>query len=225
MSANEPSRTDIPPPDYSGIREARQARSRETVEKIKAACAQLLSVENSVSDLNMRAIAKIAGVSGPAAYQYFDDVESVVMALLHDWAGDAYERSTRRAPEETPEEPEMTVREIIEDAFGMNVDYFRDWPHLVEVIHRNPRFFPRVEAAVEYFNLASASDMRNAMWNLGVVGEEFTLERSLFAVEMICRMWQLAYAHSNEPDLDVVAEGTVMLINYILQYARHPHLG
>lgn len=74
----------------------RQQRSRETVDILLDATASCL-VTRGLAGTTTNHIAEIAGVSVGSLYQYFDDKEALVDALLDRMGGELRDRFSRRA--------------------------------------------------------------------------------------------------------------------------------
>lgn len=81
-----PPSTTAEPADRAGRRTPRQRRSRATVDAVLDA-ADALVAERGVAAASTTAVAERAGVAVGTLYQYFDDADAVVAALVERHAG------------------------------------------------------------------------------------------------------------------------------------------
>ena len=73
-----------PPQHLQKRRDPHQDRSRDAVERILHAAAELLS-EHGVEKLTTRSIAKLAGVNVSTLYQFFPNKHAIVYTLYKNW--------------------------------------------------------------------------------------------------------------------------------------------
>jgi AcrR family transcriptional regulator len=176
---------------------------------------QSVLIEHGVHALTPTAIAQQAGVPVPSIYRYFDDVDSILLALLDDFETNFFVQPA------APVAP-MALHNLIADAFAMSLDLYAQRPAMIEVVWRYPRVRPAVHERILAWEALSTDGFLAAVQGTGLVCAEFGRPQALFGVQMMSRMFQIAYANSDTADPHVVAEGTRMLVAYLENFALGP---
>ena len=190
-----------------------QARSRRRVEAILDAAERLVS-EVGVEDTTTRAIAEAAGVPVASLYQYFGQKEDVLLALA--------ERDMAEMDEQVVTDlaalPELTVPAMVASVMDSFVTVYRRRPAFVQIYLRG-----RTNASVHHFgrehNRRVAAMLRDFAADAGLTGPDFPMTAALLAVEAGDRVFQLAYADSEDGDADLIAEGRSMVTRYLEPFA------
>ncbi|MBF6139410.1 TetR/AcrR family transcriptional regulator [Nocardia farcinica] len=128
-------------------RAPRQRRSRETVDTLLEAAAQMFTRRGLAATTNH--IAERAGLSIGTLYQYFPNKEALLHALAARHLAEAQERLMPLLAELRRSAPEFeeTVRQVLEAV----VDLHRDRPALHALLHRVAPRSPREVAALRAF--------------------------------------------------------------------------
>lgn len=132
-------------------RQAAQARSRATVERILAAAAAVIA-ERGPDLATMTEIARRAGVAMPSLYQYFPDKRGVMAALFERHAEDVRSALTRSLAEVA------SLEALVECFAGLSRRYFEQ--HREDPVVRS--LWAAVQVDPELQALDAADSLRNA---------------------------------------------------------------
>ena len=197
----------------SGRREPAQQRSRQRVEQILDAAADLI-VEQGVEGLSTRTIAARAGTPVASLYQYFADKDEIILALV--------QRDTAEMDERVAEAVASLDRPSVRSLVEATMRAF------VAVYHRRPAFVViwwrgRTNAAVYRFcrehNRRIARQLYDVAVAAGLVPPWTEPIVAELAVEVGDRLFQLAFEHDLRGDSRIIAEGIELVTGYLERYA------
>ena len=191
-----------------------QARSRERVERILDAAAQLVVAEG-VEGLTTRSIAESAGLPVASLYQYFADKEAVLLALC--------ERDMAEMDDQVAEDlaaaGELTMAGLVETSMRA----------FVKVYHRRPAFMQiwmrgRTNTAVydygRHHNKRITENLLAYAAGLGLVDQGSYSDAELaaigeLAVELGDRAFQLAFERDPHGDEFLIDEAIDLVAGYL----------
>lgn len=194
-----------------------QARSRERVERILDAAAQLVVTEG-VEGLTTRSIAETAGLPVASLYQYFADKEAVLLALC--------ERDMAEMDDQVAEDladraaaGELTMAGLVETSMRA----------FVKVYHRRPAFMQiwmrgRTNTAVydygRHHNKRITENLLAYAAGLGLVDQGSYSDAELtaigeLAVELGDRAFQLAFERDPQGDDFLIDEAIDLVAGYL----------
>ncbi|HWJ10094.1 MAG TPA: TetR/AcrR family transcriptional regulator [Nocardioides sp.] len=191
-----------------------QARSRERVERILDATAQLV-VADGVEGLTTRSIAETAGLPVASLYQYFADKEAVLLALC--------ERDMAEMDEQVAVDlaaaGELTMAGLVETSMRA----------FVKVYHRRPAFMQiwmrgRTNAAVydygRHHNKRITENLLAYAAGIGLVDQGGYSDAELtaigeLAVELGDRAFQLAFERDPRGDDFLIDEAIDLVAGYL----------
>ncbi|HVK29928.1 MAG TPA: TetR/AcrR family transcriptional regulator [Nocardioides sp.] len=191
-----------------------QARSRERVERILDAAAQLV-VADGVEGLTTRSIAESAGLPVASLYQYFADKEAVLLALCER---DMAEMDDQVATD-LAAAGELTMAGLVETSMRA----------FVKVYHRRPAFMQiwmrgRTNAAVydygRHHNKRITENLLAYAAGLGLVDQGRYTDAELvaigeLAVELGDRAFQLAFERDPRGDEFLIDEAIDLVAGYL----------
>ena len=190
-------------------REPLQARSRETVERVLAAAAELI-VEEGVDAATTTAIAARAGVGPSSLYRFFADRDALFALLL-----EAEVKEIERIASAAEDAWELrSPRDYVQRMLDMFLDYHERRPLFVRLWFGG-RASPAVTAIARAGNLALADRARERLVAAGAVAQDAPPEVALLAVEVGDRILELAFRGRDRADRRIIAEGAEMLITYL----------
>ncbi len=199
-----------------------QARSRERVERILDAAAQLV-VTAGVDGLTTRSIADAAGLPVASLYQYFADKEAVLLALCERDMAEMDEQVARDLAT-LAEGPGLSVAGLVETSMRA----------FVTVYHRRPAFMQiwmrgRTNTAV--YDYGRHHNKRIAENLLAFATEAGLLDRGPFspeqmaavaelAVELGDRAFQLAFEKDPRGDEFLIDQAIELVTGYLERITR-----
>lgn len=190
-----------------------QRRSRERVERILDAAADLIS-EQGVAGLTTRAVAARAGVPVASIYQYYADKDEIVVALVER---DAAEMDARVA-EAIGALEKLSIRSVVEATMRAFVSVFHRRPAFVVIWLRG-----RTNAAVVKFcrahNRRIATDLHQFAAAAGLLRPVAGPLISELAVEVGDRVFEMAFADDLRGDEEIIREGIDLLVGYLERFA------
>jgi AcrR family transcriptional regulator len=194
-------------------REPTQQRSRQRVEQILDAAADLI-VEQGVEGLSTRTIAARAGTPVASLYQYFADKNEIILALV--------QRDTAEMDERVAEAVASLDRPSVRSLVEATMRAF------VAVYHRRPAFVViwwrgRTNAAVYRYcrehNRRIARQLHDFAMAAGLVPAWTEPIVAELAVEVGDRLFQLAFEDDLRGDSRIIAEGIELVTGYLERYA------
>ncbi len=190
-----------------------QARSREKVERILDAAAQLVVAEG-VDTLTTRSVARESGVPVASLYQYFADRDAILLALVER---DTAEMDAQVASD-LGELTLISIDTLVETTMNAFVKVYERRPAFVEIYLRG-----RINAAIADYcrrhNQRIATDVLAFATEAGLVREDAPPRGAELAVEIGDRVFQLAYERDSRGDRFLVDEGITMVSSYLKRYA------
>lgn len=198
-----------------------QARSRERVERILDAAAQLV-VADGVEGLSTRSIADTAGLPVASLYQYFADKEAVLLALC--------ERDMAEMDDQVAEDlaglPELTMASLVETSMRA----------FVKVYHRRPAFMQiwmrgRTNTAVydygRHHNKRITENLLAFAVDAGLVDRRGYSEAEVqaigeLAVELGDRAFQLAFERDPHGDEFLIDQAIELVTGYLGRVTADP---
>ena len=191
-----------------------QQRSRDRVERILAAAAELL-YEGGLDALEMRALAETSGVPISTIYRYFENSDAIVAAFLDR----EMEKLDAAIAEAVLALERVTLRGLIETAVFAHLAHHRSHPATVLVW-----FGGRRSAAV--LHRVRQQDARLAAWLAAAIEAAGFLEPETpgYGLELIVRLSDRMFEYvlldvSPEIQEDVVARFVDMTASYAERYA------
>ncbi|TWG95373.1 TetR family transcriptional regulator [Nocardioides sp. J9] len=196
-----------------------QARSRERVERILDAAAELV-VADGVEGLTTRSIAERAGLPVASLYQYFSDKEAVLLALC--------ERDMAEMDDQVATDlaalPEVTVASLVETSMRAFVKVYERRPAFMQIWMRG-----RTNTAVydygRHHNKRIAENLLAFATDAGLVDPAgFTPEQlaaiAELAVEVGDRAFQLAFERDPRGDAFLIDQAIELAIAYLARITR-----
>ncbi|WP_028644706.1 TetR/AcrR family transcriptional regulator [Nocardioides sp. URHA0020] len=191
----------------------RQDRSRRRFEDLLDAAARLV-VERGVDALTTRDIAEGAGAPVGSLYQYFAGKEDVLLAL----AQRDMEEMDAQVIADLAQLEVLSVAGIVRTTMLAFVSVYRRRRAFVEIYLRG-----RNNAAVRQFgrthNERVAEMLQAYAVDAGLASAHLTLAKTLLAVEVGDRVFQLAYESDLEGDPVLIEEGITLVTAYLERYA------
>jgi AcrR family transcriptional regulator len=190
-----------------------QVRSRDRVDRILGVAAELLVAEG-VDAVNTRSIASRAGIPVASLYQYFADKEEILLALI--------ERDSAELDEQVAEDlaavPPTTVACLVETTVRAFAKVYQRRPTLV-VLRMRGWSNPALAAYVRDHNRRIARELFVLARDKGMVLEDATGQRAELAMEIIDRLFQVAFEDSLEGVDQVIDEGIALITHYLESHA------
>lgn len=194
-----------------------QARSRERVERILDAAAQLVVAEG-VEGLTTRSIAETAELPVASLYQYFADKEAVLLALCERDMAEMDDQVAQDLADRSAA-GEMTMAGLVETSMRA----------FVKVYHRRPAFMQiwmrgRTNTAVydygRHHNKRITENLLAYAAGLGLVDQGSYSDAELtaigeLAVELGDRAFQLAFERDPQGDEFLIAEAIDLVAGYL----------
>lgn len=194
-----------------------QARSRERVERILDAAAQLVVAEG-VEGLTTRSIAETAGLPVASLYQYFADKEAVLLALCERDMAEMDDQVAQDLADRSAA-GELTMAGLVETSMRA----------FVKVYHRRPAFMQiwmrgRTNTAVydygRHHNKRITENLLAYAAGLGLVDQGSYSDAELtaigeLAVELGDRAFQLAFERDPQGDEFLIAEAIDLVAGYL----------
>ncbi|HEX6387944.1 MAG TPA: TetR/AcrR family transcriptional regulator [Solirubrobacteraceae bacterium] len=190
-----------------------QRRSRERVERALLA-AERIVIEDGVDALSTRAVAAAADVPVATLYQYFEDRDAIIRALIERQVEAMDERLTAAVLGIE----RYSVRTLVETTVGAYVAGYRDYPSFV-VLWFQGRVNPEIVAYVRARTYRIADDMRAFCVGAGIFDRDVDALPPRLAGEMIDAFLAVAYSRDLRGDRRVVSEGIDMITGYLERYA------
>lgn len=197
------------PPGGSPRRQPQQARSRDKVDRILEASAELLQ-ECSYEELGTRLIAERAQVSVGSLYRFFPDKDGIARALLLGWFDKLVAILGQAGAGNLPDRPSMFVEQVF-DAYA---EFFRHEPGFRQVFfHAERNRELELAGRKNDEDLAALlSDLLANRYGLPAAGLD---TRCLIAVRVGNCMLKLAFRDDPEGDRQVLDEAKVLLCRYL----------
>jgi AcrR family transcriptional regulator len=190
-----------------------QKRSRGRVERVLEAADRLV-VSDGVEPLSTRRIAAAAGIPVASLYQYFAGKEAILLALA--------ERDLEAMNEQMAADLDtlstLTVRAMAETVVRSMVTVYRRRPSLVMIFVRG-RTIPAVRDFCRRRNRQVARDLFESARQAGMVREPSNVLWAEVAMEIIDRLFQIAFESSLEGDPEIVEEAIVAVTSYLETHA------
>ena len=190
-----------------------QKRSRGRVESVLEAADRLV-VSGGVEPLSTRRIAAAAGIPVASLYQYFAGKEAILLALA--------ERDLEAMNEQMAADLDtlstLTVRAMAETVVRAMVTVYRRRPSLVMIFVRG-RTIPAVRDFCRRRNRQVARDLFESARQAGMVREPSNVLWAELAMEIIDRLFQIAFESSLEGDPEIVEEAIVAVTSYLETHA------
>jgi AcrR family transcriptional regulator len=190
-----------------------QVRSRDRFEKILQVTSDLV-VAGGVEAVNTRVIAAAAEIPVASLYQYFADKEAILLALA--------ERDLEAMNEQMAADLDtlstLTVRAMAETVVRAMVTVYRRRPSLVMIFVRG-RTIPAVRDFCRRRNRQVARDLFESARQAGMVREPSNVLWAELAMEIIDRLFQIAFESSLEGDPEIVEEAIVAVTSYLETHA------
>lgn len=195
-----------------------QARSRERVERILDATAQLVLVDG-IDGLTTRSIADAAELPVASLYQYFSDKEAVLLALCERDMAEMDEQVAR----DLAAVPDLTVTSMVETAMRAFVTVYHRRPAFMQIWmrgrtnnaiydygrHHNKRIAENLLAVATGADLIDAEAFTPAQ--LTVIAE--------LAVEVGDRAFQLAFERDPRGDDFLLDQAIELVTGYLARIA------
>ena len=198
-------------------REPMQARSRQRVQRILDAAADLI-VEHGVGALGTRAIAERSGVPVGSLYQYFASKDEIILALVRRDT-EEMDGAMRAAAMRSLRTPAM--RNLVEATMRAFVGVYHHRPAFIVIWWRG-----RTNAAVQEYCLAHnrqiAAELFDFAQRAGLVRTGTSPLVAELAVATADRIFQMAFEHDLRGDEWIIAEGIEMVTSYLQRYAAEP---
>jgi AcrR family transcriptional regulator len=190
-----------------------QRRSRERVERALVA-AERIVVEDGVDALSTRSVAAAADLPVATLYQYFEDRDAIIRALIERQVEAMDERLSRAIVAID----RYSVRTLVETTVQAYVDGYRDYPSFV-VLWFQGRVNPEIVEDVRARTHRIAADMHAFCVGAGIIDAGTDPLAIEFAGEMIDAFLAVAYSRGLRGDQQVVREGVEMISGYLERYA------
>lgn len=196
-----------------------QARSRERVERILDATAQLVLVDG-IDGLTTRSIADAAELPVASLYQYFSDKEAVLLALCERDMAEMDDQVAR----DLAAVPDLTIAIMVETAMRAFVKVYHRRPAFMQIWmrgrtnnavydygrHHNKRIAENLLAVATAADLIDASQFTAA--ELTALGE--------LAVEVGDRAFQLAFERDPRGDNFLLDQAIELVTGYLERIAK-----
>lgn len=190
-----------------------QRRSRERVERALLAAEQIL-LQEGVEALSTRTVAAAADLPVATLYQYFEDREAIIKALIARQVEAMDERLTAAlATLET-----FSIRTLVTTTVEAYVAGYRDYPSFV-VLWFQGRVSADIRDEVRTRTHQIADDMRRFCAAAGIIRADVDPLPLRLVAEMIDAFLAVAYSRDLRGDQRVVQEGIEMITGYLEQYA------
>ena len=186
-----------------------QARSRDKLNRILAATAELLQ-EVRYDELGTRLIAERAGVSVGTLYRFFPDKDSIARALLLGWLDDAAGFFGWAPDGEVPDSPGALLDHLV-DSYA---EFFRREPGFRNAFYHAPRS-PELEQAQRQNDHDIASRLHNLLTAGYGLSDPGLATRCLIAVQVTDHLLGLAFRDEPGGDAAVVEETKLLLRRYL----------
>jgi AcrR family transcriptional regulator len=190
-----------------------QRRSRERVERALLA-AERIVVDDGVDALSTRAVAAAADLPVATLYQYFQDRDAIIHALIERQVEAMDERLTAAivAIER------YSVRSLVETTVDAYVAGYRDYPSFV-VLWFQGRVNPEIAEYVRTRTHRIADEVRMFCVAAGIMEAGVDSFPLRLAGEMIDAFLAVAYSRDLGGDPRVVSEGIDMITGYLERFA------
>jgi AcrR family transcriptional regulator len=190
-----------------------QVRSRDRVDRILGVAAELLVAEG-VDAVNTRSIASRAEIPVASLYQYFADKEEILLALIERDSAELDEQVAR----DLAAAPVTTVACLVETTVRAFAKVYQRCPTLV-VLRMRGWSNPALAGFVRDHNRRVARDLFELARDKGMVLEDATGQRAELAMEIIDRLFQVAFEDSLEGVDQVIDEGIELVTHYLESHA------
>jgi AcrR family transcriptional regulator len=190
-----------------------QRRSRERVERALLAAEEIV-VKDGVDALSTRAVAAAAELPVATLYQYFQDRDAIIHALIERQVEAMDERLTAAIVAIEA----YSVRTLVETTVEAYVAGYRDYPSFV-VLWFQGRVNPEIVESVRARTHRIAAEMREFCVAAGIMDAETDPLVLELAGEMIDAFLAVAYSKDLRGDQRVVREGVEMIAGYLERYA------
>jgi AcrR family transcriptional regulator len=195
--------------DQAPRSQPQQARSRDKLDRILMAAAQLLG-ELPYDEVGTRLIAERAGVSVGSLYRFFPDKDSIVQALLAAWLEDFTGIVYRAADGELPDQPAAFLEQLIDSC----AEFFRREPGFQNAFYHGQRS-PELKEAQR------RNDYDLSVWLYDLLKTRYGLPdpglktRCLIAVQVSDYLLGLAFRDNAGGDRTVLDEAKRLLCLYL----------
>ena len=190
-----------------------QQRGRDRVAAILDAAATLV-VTHGADALNTRAICDASGVPIATLYQYFDDREGVLLALIDR----DMQRMDTQVITDLTAMTEWTIESFVRTAINAFVTIHLSSPAFVEIYLRG-RGTRAIDDYGHQHNKSVAVLLHDLVTSEGLVRPDTPVLTAELILEVGDRILQLAFAESYQPDMDVIEEGISMICSHLTTYA------
>jgi len=186
--------------------EPQQPRSRDKLDRILAAAADLLA-ELPYQEVSTRLIAERAGVSVGSLYRYFQDRDSIARALLAGWLEDLMNTFRQSDP---PSQADSFIEQLI-DTYA---EVFRRIPGFRQAFYAAPR-----SHELERQQRKSDDDLADLLYDTltaryGLPANGLAA-RCLVAVRVADHLVGLAFRDEPDGDRRLLGEAKTMICRYL----------
>ncbi len=191
-----------------------QERSRRRVELLLDAASRLV-LSDGVEGLTTRAIAESAQVPVASFYQYFADIDDVLLALVER---DLTEMDGQLLSDLGALET-LTLSALIETSMRAFTKVYTRRPAFVEIWLRG-RSTPASRKRRRAHSLGVATNVFQFAGASGILTRDVPPKVARLAIEVGERVLQSAYANEIEGDEELIEEGIALVTGYLEPYSR-----
>lgn len=180
------------------------------------ACRSLV-VEVGIEGVNTRNVCERAGVPVASLYQYFGNIETVLLTLV--------DRDMRRMDAQVVSDlsslEELSIANFVSTAIHAFLTVHMSSPAFVEIYLRG-RGTPALQEYGRKHNNEIAHTMRELIVGSGLCRPDLPETAGEVCMEVGDRVLALAFEKSYTPDMAYVDEGITMIAAYLSVYAAQP---